>query len=253
MDASVHARRAATRECYREYHATKSADRNNLLLNPEVLFQCLAQDAAMVRALRSIAANPQSSRVLDVGCGDGASLWLLLRLGFVPSNLFGVDILEDRILSAKAKNPLVRFECMDATRLAFSDDSFDITMESTMFLQMTDNDMAGRIAGEMIRVTRPGGSLLVCDWRYSKPGHREFSAVSQSRIAYLYEVGTRTTVCQKFRGPLIPPVGRFLSKYVPSTYFIVHRLLPFLAGHMITVLKNVKDLPDEPGHRGANE
>ena len=240
MTASVNARQAATRECYREYYATKSADRNSLLLNPEVLFQYLAQDAAMIRALRSIRANPQSARVLDVGCGDGASLWLLLRLGFLPSNLFGVDILEDRILSAKAKNPLVTFECMDATRLAFDDDSFDITIESTMFLQLTDNEVARRIASEMIRVTRPGGTLLVCDWRYARPG--EFKAVSQSRIAYLYQVGTRTAVCQKFRGPLVPPVGRFLSRYLSSAYFVVHWFLPFLAGHMITVLKKLQDL-----------
>jgi len=43
------------------------------------------------------------------GCGDGDSLWIVLRLGFEPANLFGVDIQEDRIRKAKAKIPLVKF------------------------------------------------------------------------------------------------------------------------------------------------
>jgi ubiquinone/menaquinone biosynthesis C-methylase UbiE len=240
LRTSEKALRTATEECYREYNARKGADRNSLLNNPEVLFQSLARDAAMVRALGWIKPDPQSTRVLDVGCGDGDSVWIFLRLGFEPANLFGVDIQEDRILQAKATNPLVKFECADATRLSFSDDTFDISMESMMFLQLTEDDIARRIASEMIRVTKPGGILLVSDWRYSKPGSDEFKGVSPRRIADLYQIGKRTEVCRTFRGPLVPPVGRFLSKYLASAYFAIHSLFPFLAGHVITVLRKSK-------------
>src|SRR6266850_1054998 len=183
---------SATHDYYAEYEARKGADRNSLLNNPEVLFQSLARDAAMVRALRWIKPDPQSTRVLDVGCGDGDSVWILLRLGFQPANLFGVDIQEDKILRAKATNPLVKFEFADATSLAFDDNTFDMAMESMMFLQLTEDDIARRIAD-------------------------------------LYQVGTRTEVCRAFRGALVPPVGRFLSKYFSSAYFAVHALFPFLA------------------------
>jgi ubiquinone/menaquinone biosynthesis C-methylase UbiE len=232
--------RTATEECYQEYNARKGVGRNSLLNNPEVLFQSLARDAAMVRALRWIKPDPQSTRVLDVGCGDGDSVWILLRLGFEPANLFGVDIQEDKILQAKAINPLMKFECADATSLVFDDDTFDMAMESMMFLQLTEDDIARRIALEMIRVTKPGGILLVSDWRYSKPGSDEFKGVSPRRIADLYQVGTRTEVCRTFRGPLVPPVGRFLSKYFSPAYFAIHALFPFLAGHVITVLRKSK-------------
>lgn len=237
---SEKALRIATEECYREYNARKGVDRNSLLNNPEVLFQSLARDAAMVRALGWIKPDPQSTRVLDVGCGDGDSVWILLRLGFEPANLFGVDIQEDKILQARATNPLVKFECADATSLAFDDGTFDMAMESMMFLQLTEEDIARRIASEMIRVTKPGGILLVSDWRYSKPGSDEFKGVSPRRIADLYHVGTCTEECRTFRGPLIPPVGRFLSKYLSSAYFAIHALFPFLAGHVITVLRKSK-------------
>src|SRR5260370_19104231 len=100
---------ASTQEYYCDYATKKGVDRNSLVRNSEVLFQSLGRDAAMVRALRSINPHPQSARVLDVGCGDGDSLWLFLRLGFEPSNLFGVDVQEDRILKAKKTKPTLQF------------------------------------------------------------------------------------------------------------------------------------------------
>jgi SAM-dependent methyltransferase len=238
--ASIRPLRVATEECYRQYNARKGADRNSLLHNPEVLFQTLARDAAIVRSMQWIHPDTQSAHVLDVGCGDGDSLWILLRLGFKPSNLFGVDIQEDRIFRAKTTNSFVNFECTDATNLAFNDDIFDITMESMLFLQLTDDDVARRIASEMIRVTKPGGILLVSDWRYSKPGSQEFKGVSTSRIADLYQVGTETEVCRTFQGPLVPPLGRFLSKHLSCSYFVIQALFPFFVGHMVSILKKRK-------------
>jgi ubiquinone/menaquinone biosynthesis C-methylase UbiE len=235
--AAVRTLQAATEQCYLEYNARKGVGRNSLLHNPEVLFQTLARDAAMVRAMQWIKPNAESARVLDVGCGEGDSLWVLLRLGFEPSNLSGVDIQEEKIIQAKATNPLVNFEFADATSLRFNDETFDIAMESMMFLQLTDDDVARRIASEMIRVTKPGGILLVSDWRYSKPGSKEFKGVSRKRIADLYQVGKQTRVRGTFRGALIPPVGRFLSKHLPSAYFAVHKLMPFLTGQVVTVLE----------------
>lgn len=241
VEPSVSTLQAVTGEYYRKYSARKGANRNSLLHNPEVLFQILAQEAAMVRALRSIDLDTHSARILDVGCGEGDSLWLLLRLGFPPANLSGIDLLEDRILKAKASNPLVTFECADATRLQFRDHSFDLVTETMMFLQLTDDDIAKRIASEMIRVTKPGGTLLVSDWRYSKPGSHEFKGVSRKRLRNLFEVGRRTEVRTVFRGALVPPLGRFLSKNFPAAYFIIHALLPWSAGHVVTTLRKIEE------------
>ena len=240
-DAASTSLQAFTGKYYREYAARKGANRNNLLQNPEVLFQNLAQEAAVIRALRSVHLDTRRARILDVGCGEGDSLWLLLRLGFLPENLFGVDLLEDRIRKAKETNPLVSLECADATRLRFQNDSFDLVTETMMFLQITDDDTAKRIASEMIRVTKPGGILLVSDWRYSKPGSREFKGVSRRRLDNLYEFGKRTEVCGVFRGALVPPLGRFLSKNFPFAYFLIQALFPFAAAHMVTALRKIGD------------
>ena len=232
--------RIATEQYYKGYDARKGEGRNDLLSNPQVLFQFLAGEAALVRALRSIDSNAATAKVLDVGCGKGASLMSLLRLGFTPTNLSGVDIRPEQIAFTRSQLPMSAIQCADASWLKFADNTFDITHASAMFLQVPDEVLSRRIAAEMVRVTKPGGHILVSDWRYSKPGSPEFKAVDKKRIARLFSVGNHTTVQGVFPGQMIPPVGRFFSERLPSLYFLVRAVFPFLVGRVTTVLQKVK-------------
>jgi ubiquinone/menaquinone biosynthesis C-methylase UbiE len=222
---------------YREYYATKGAERNSLLRNPEVLYQNLAQEAALVRALQSIGPNPEAALVLDVGCGEGSSLISFLRLGFVPGNLHGIDFQEERIIRAKDKCRGMNFQWGDAAKLEYPGEWFDLVLEATMFIHSVDDELSRKIAAEMVRVTKPGGHLLLCDWRYSKPGSIAHKALTQKRIANLFRIGSETERCGVFPGPLVPPVGRFFSRRLPAFYFLVRGLFPFLAGQVTTVLR----------------
>ncbi len=237
--ASARPRRVVGQDWYREYYAEKGAERNSLLHNPEVLFQNLAQDAAMVRAVQSIRPNPEVAQVLDVGCGVGSSLITFLRLGFIPGNLSGIDMQESRISQARERCPGMNFQSGDARRLELAADTFDLVHEAMMFIHSVDEELSQKIAGEMVRVTKPGGHILLCDWRYSKPGSAAHKALTQKRIARLFKVGSETVRCGVFPGPLLPPVGRFLSHRLPSAYFLVRALFPFLVGQMTTVLRKV--------------
>jgi ubiquinone/menaquinone biosynthesis C-methylase UbiE len=235
------AERAQTigQEWYRGYYAEKGANRNSLLRNPEVLFQSLAQDAAVVRALQSFQPDPERTEVLDVGCGEGASLIPFLRLGFVQKNLHGMDFQEERIARAKELYPGLNFQRGDATKMDFPGGRFDVVFESTMFVHSVSEELSQKIAAEMLRVTKAGGHIVLCDWRYSKLGSSAHRALTQKRIAKLFFVGERTMRRGVFRGPLVPPVGRFLSSHLPSAYFLVQGLLPFLTGQMTTVLHKI--------------
>jgi SAM-dependent methyltransferase len=234
--------RITTEEYYKDYDARKGVGlgRNDLLRNPQVLFQYFAGEAALVRALQFIQADPEKSVVLDVGCGKGASLMSLLRLGFAPTNLHGVDIRPDQVAFARRLLPASHIECGDARRLEFADDMFDLVHAASMFLQIPDDALAGRIATEMVRVTKPGGYILISDWRYARRGAAEFKAVTRQRIVGLFSLGERMVVRGSFPGPLIPPVGRFLSSYLPSLYFLVGAILPLLRGRMTTVLQKIR-------------
>ena len=97
--------RLATERYYSDYEARRGPTRNDILHNPEVLFQVLAAEASLISALRLIGPDRAHTKVLDVGCGDGSSLLPLLRLGFEPSNLYGVDIRGGRIRGGASKVP----------------------------------------------------------------------------------------------------------------------------------------------------
>lgn len=233
-------RQQSTEQWYASYYQTKGEHRNDLLRNPEVLFQTLAWDASIIRAVHSTRIDPRGARVLDVGCGAGGSLFSLVRLGFDCSHMIGIDILESRLLEGRRALHGMTFVRDDAASMPFKNGVFDVVFESTMFVQVTDEDLAKTIADEMLRVTRLGGFILLADWRYSRPGNSFFyKGLGTRRIRRLFDVGTRTQLYSVHKGALIPPVGRFLSKYISVLYFVCQSLCPFLVGQRTTVLQKV--------------
>jgi len=107
------------------------------------------------------------TRILDVGCGTGHVTRALHRL-HRRAHLVGVDIAPSMVRIARcAMNRFlpwrlgerfhrIRFATADATRLPFSDRSFDLVV-SNLALQWCEPD---RFFAECRRVLRPGGLLL---------------------------------------------------------------------------------------------
>ncbi|HEY8164947.1 MAG TPA: class I SAM-dependent methyltransferase [Gemmatimonadaceae bacterium] len=224
-------------EVYKEYYEKHGRDRNDFLRNPEVTFQIFAIDRANIRALRRLDLNPATAKVLDVGCGNGTSLFQFLRLGFRPENMSGVDTSEERIAAAKIELPSADFRCESAEAMSYESGIFDLVFESTLFMMLTSDGVASRVAKEMIRVTRPGGYVMLADWRYAEPRSKTHKAVSPKRIRALFDVGSATNVVARERGALIPPLGRFLSHRAPALYFVMQTVFPPAVGQVTTVLR----------------
>jgi SAM-dependent methyltransferase len=222
---------------YDKYYGKHGADRNDLLANPEVTFQAFAFERANIRALRRLTLDRDKAKILDVGCGSGSSLLQFLRLGFPAANLTGVDSDPGRIAEARERFGNVRFECESAESLSFPDSAFDLVFESTLLMMLTSEPVARNVATEMLRVTRPGGYIMLADWRYAEPRSQDHRAVSAKRISSLFDVGTATDVVARERGALIPPLGRVLSRVASPLYFVVQTLLPVAVGQITTVLQ----------------
>lgn len=102
--------------------------------------------------------------VLDLGCGDGTTAIPEARLG---ANVLGVDIASNLVaagnLRAKSESlENVRFEEGDACDLAnLKDESFDLVVSifGAMFAPKPFD-----VAREMVRVTRPGGRIVMGNW-----------------------------------------------------------------------------------------
>jgi ubiquinone/menaquinone biosynthesis C-methylase UbiE len=108
-------------------------------------------------------------RVLDLGCGDGTTAVPLALLG---AEVVGIDIARNLVdagnkRAAKAGLNRLTFQEGDACNLqGVSDHSFDLTLSvfGAMFAPKPSD-----VAKEMVRVTRPGGRIVMGNWIPNDP------------------------------------------------------------------------------------
>jgi SAM-dependent methyltransferase len=223
-----------TDDWYKNYHARKGTDRNDLLRSAEVTFQNAASDIALVRALGRIDYQPQKQRVLDVGSGTGGGLIPFMYVGAHLELLTATEIRPEAVAEGRRRFPGLDYRCIDACAMPIESDSYDIVYSSTMFVTIPDDAIAAPIASEMIRVVKPEGYLVLRDWFVPKPGDPRYSALTRRRLRKLFP-GIELLFVEK--GALVPPVGRFLSAHLPALYFPVRACLPFLTGLGVYVLR----------------
>ena len=103
-------------------------------------------------------------RILDVGCGGGTAEVQLGQLGLSQVKLFGVDLIPNRVRdaagAARAHNIRVGFAAADACQLPFKSQAFDSTFCVAMLQHVRELSTA---VGELARVTRPGGRVIVVE------------------------------------------------------------------------------------------
>jgi len=108
-------------------------------------------------------------RVLDLGCGDGTTAVPLARLG---AEVVGIDIARNLVdagnkRAAQAGLQRLKFQEGDACNLQGVDDhSFDMTLSvfGAMFAPKPFD-----VAKEMVRVTKPGGRIVMGNWIPNDP------------------------------------------------------------------------------------
>ena len=224
------------KEYYKTHYENKNKERDDIF-NKETLFQLLASTKCFINSLSKIDLNKNDAKIIDIGCGSSSKLINLVSYGFNQNNLFGIDINKNDIEFAKKNYPLLNISCQDATNLNFKNDYFDLTYESTMFVQITNPEISQKIANEMIRITKKNGFIIIFDWRFQKFNNQNFLACNQKRIKKMFAVNKSTEFIAIESGMLIPPLGRLLSKNMSSLYFIFSRLFPFFIGQVAYILQ----------------
>lgn len=113
-------------------------------------------------------------RVLDVGCGTGTlALHAAARTGaggLVHALDASPELLARGQKKARDARADVTFHLGTAEALPFHDASFDVVL-NTMMLHHLPEPARARCAGEMRRVIRPGGRVLVVDFVSRQEAH----------------------------------------------------------------------------------
>ena len=171
-------------------------------------------------------------KILEVGCGNGGWLRDFVQWGAHSENLYGIDLLKDRIEEAKKINPNFNFLCANAEKLDFDDKSFDIVIVATCFTSILDAKMKKNIAREILRVVKIGGIILWYDFRFDNPWNPDVKGIEKKEIKELFgdcDYNFNLTT-------LLPPLTRRL---VPLSLLACELLakIPFLKTHYLVVIK----------------
>ena len=118
----------------------------------------MGQDRRWRREVLAAVDPKPGEHVLDLAAGTGTSSEPFRERGavVVPCD-FSVGMLQE----GKRKLPHLPFTAGDGTQLPFADDTFDAVTISFGLRNIVDPDAGLR---EMLRVTRPGGRLVVCEF-----------------------------------------------------------------------------------------
>jgi len=186
----------------------------------------------MAALFRSVGLRSLSGlRILDVGCGTGATLRQYLEYDASPGRLWGIDLMPSFAARAHSASPSLQVLCGSACRLPFSDASFDIVSQFMLFTSVLDNHIRRQIAQEVHRVLAPGGRILWYDFAFNSPSNPHVRGIPLAEVRQLFPSFSITSR----RITLAPPLGRAIGHLGPITYLLTSKLR-FLCTHYLCML-----------------
>ena len=219
-------------EVYRNYRESGIAGLKWSLANPGNRMMAEERQRMLTRLLQAYGFLPLAGRrILDIGCGGGAILASFKDFGASPENLFGIDLMAERIVQAKESFPGINFQVENAEELAYQSAYFDLVLLFTVFSSILDYRMAHNVANEIIRVLKPGGAVVWYDFRYYNPSNPHVKGMTRADISALFpglhlELKTLT---------LLPPLARRLGFFTPVLYPVLSAIR-FLHTHYLGIL-----------------
>lgn len=189
--------------------------------------------AGVERLLREAGLLPLAKqKILEVGCGSGGSLAAFLALGATPSNLFGIDLLEKRILEAQTRYPQLTFAVGHGDALPYANGEFDMVLFSTVFSSILDSALRWRVAAEASRILKAGGAILWYDFRLNNPYNAHVRGLRRRHVAELFP----DCVADLRSLTLVPPLARKLGSLTPLLYPVLASV-PFLRTHYLGLIR----------------
>jgi ubiquinone/menaquinone biosynthesis C-methylase UbiE len=134
----------------------------------------LGVNQANSRMVIELAKIKPGDKVLDVGCGTGSLTLTAISYAGTSGEVHGIDASPEMIDTARKKAQRsgldVRFDIGLIEKIPFPDATFDVVV-NRLVIHHLPNDLKRKAFAEIFRVLKPGGHLLVADFkRPDKPG-----------------------------------------------------------------------------------
>jgi SAM-dependent methyltransferase len=197
--------------------------------NPSNLFILNSRERACLRAIRWQGAEPLCDKhILEMGCGGGKVLLECLQWGAEPEQIYGVDLLKDRILDARLLLPHSHFFNADCQNLPFRDMLFDLVLQFTAFSSVLNGQVKRNMASEMLRVLKPDGLILWYDF-WTNPFNKQTKGIRKPEIRRLFPdcryAFRRITLAPPLARRIVPVswlFAMFLEKlWIFNTHYLV--------------------------------
>ncbi len=214
-----------------ERYARRAATDRYSPLRPDVWQTLQERQRALIDLFGRLGWSHDLERrcLLEVGCGGGANLLELLRLGFAPEHLSGVELLTERYTQARRVLPSgVALHAGDALQLERPPASLDAVFVSTVFSSLLDAAFQQRLADAMWHWVKPGGGVLWYDFTLDNPRNADVRGVPLERVRALFPHG----IVQARRVTLAPPIARAVTRVHPALYTLFNAV-PLLRTHVL--------------------
>jgi len=167
-------------------------------------------------------------KILEVGCGWGNWLILLMSWGARPENLFGIDVLPERIETARQRLPKSEIVLGRAEKLNWSNSFFDLVFQFTLFSSVVSAKARREMAAEVWRVLKPGGYFVSFDYFWANPNNPSTIGIGKKELQRLFPQAS----FYFRRLGLAPPLAR---RIVPISFSLAHFLekTRILSGHYL--------------------
>ena len=213
-----------------ERYARRQVGDRYSMLRPEVWQTVHERQRAMLTlfARHGVRELP-ALRLLEVGCGQGGNLLELLRLGFRPEHLSGIELLPERVAEARRCLPAaLALHEGDALQAPIAEASQDLVFVATVFSSLLDDAFQQRLADAMWRWVKPGGAVLWYDFTVDNPRNPDVRGVPLARVRALFPQGR----IDRLRVTLAPPIARAVAPLHPALYTLFNTL-PALRTHVL--------------------
>ncbi|HSP86832.1 MAG TPA: class I SAM-dependent methyltransferase [Ignavibacteriaceae bacterium] len=202
-------------------------------LNPQVYLSNQERERYLIKWLKYAKINPGNSKLFEFGCGSGFNFLTFLKLGFNAKNLYGNDLIEERVAKAKEILPSsINLYVNDLLLLDLPKNYYDIFFQSVVFSSILNSNYKKELADKMWELVKPGGGILWYDFIFDNPQNNNVKGIKLNEIKMLFPYGR----IKRWKLTVAPPLGRLVTKIQPS-FYSVFNIFPFFKTHILCWIK----------------